>query len=457
MQRSKNYAASRNGTSIYKVGDQGGAPVENDGLVLSDVTDETRSFLNDKLLSEIMFELQVFEDAGNNFLFLDHRWETLPQLSNNPLDNVYIQPSIQKIGEIVNHGATEGQIELEIVVQNINDVNSILRANILLRIVSGDVFHISRNVISSSGLFNLASSSRQNPRIGINNLTGGIYLFKDSENVGGWVVSVRVVSKLSNIEFAFENDPWELLAGQTTHILDLNSGKSSEYNNPANNSDYNVGDSIRLDNTDLISTSFLQKIWAGLNVTFRRVVDGNGSGNDRLYIDCSGVASANAGTETMPIATCKDKYSLPNVNNGGAVHVTLRTPTNSFMARKLIIHLSQVGGDHPIILGIFSKTGELLARTGAFFPIVGQNVQNIIYDKNQNSLTEYEILGGTEYYFGIWGSQLSSSNMYFGIDTGLTFGSSPFIGRSIDNLNTIPLQLNGGNESSFRFYIEAIA
>jgi len=175
-------------------------------------------------------------------------------------------------------------------------------------------------------------------------------------------------------------------------------------------------------------------------------------------ISATGVFEADFGTETLPLAACRNATGIPNINNGGgALLATYKVVPASFMARNLQIFVKQSGAGS-CTLALYSEAGALLAYTASFTPSsIGKVTQPLAFDGAGAALTELQLTGGGGYYFVLFGTSAANGAQFYGTDVGLTFGPAPYLGWTLDNITAVPTTISGGSESSQRFYVLATA
>ena len=160
--------------------------------------------------------------------------------------------------------------------------------------------------------------------------------------------------------------------------------------------------------------------------------------------------------ESFPIASCRNAAAIPNINNGGgALLGTLYYSPINWKIKSLNCFIKQVGGG-AIRLAVYSVTGSLLGVTAPFIPnVIGFKNMPIIAGAGGAALDEVEQMAETAYYFTIHGTSAANGAQFYGSDVGTTFGPTPWIGWSMDNIAINPDIIIGGSESSQRFYIGA--
>lgn len=204
--------------------------------------------------------------------------------------------------------------------------------------------------------------------------------------------------------------------------------------------------------------------WTAKIITAVRTISGGNGitvsmvGLDTAEISATGVFEADFGTETLPLAACRNATGIPNINNGGgALLATYKVVPASFMARNLQIFVKQSGGGS-CTLALYSEAGALLAYTAGFTPsTTGKVTRPLAFDGAGAALTELELTGGDGYYFVLFGTSAANGAQFYGTDVGLTFGPTPYLGWTRDNITAVPATISGGSESSQRFYVLATA
>lgn len=161
------------------------------------------------------------------------------------------------------------------------------------------------------------------------------------------------------------------------------------------------------------------------------------------------------GFPSIQLAACRQALAIPGVNNAGALLATFfQAPTN-FVIDRLTCFVKQTGGGL-VTLGVYDQAGNLLARTVPFIPSsVGLKTAAIAFNGAGAPITSLSLEIGTGYYLAIHGNQSSNGAQFYAYDAGTTFGPTPWIGWTRDNIATMPATISTGSESSIRFYIGA--
>jgi hypothetical protein len=186
----------------------------------------------------------------------------------------------------------------------------------------------------------------------------------------------------------------------------------------------------------------------------------SGGAEDPLIISFSpGPAVEHFGIISMPLASCRGAIGIPNINNGGgSVLATLTAIPSSFICNKLECFVKQTGSGL-CVMALYDINGVMLGKTNTWAPsAVGFKTMPIAFDSANNPITNVNLLGATAAYFAIWGNSAANGAQFYSMDSGITFGPSPWIGWVVDNCPSIPATLaGGGSESSQRFSISAKA
>ena len=171
------------------------------------------------------------------------------------------------------------------------------------------------------------------------------------------------------------------------------------------------------------------------------------------------VLRQNFAVQTMAEADSTNHYTVTNANNAGSVTLTAKTVPISFILRRFGIHVIQGTGTSGFRLAVYNRNGKAIARTDLFsITVLGEQFYKLAEIWNGTAwvaATEVELSGGELYYFGIYCPQLSSAARFLGRDAGTTFGPTPWIAWTADNLGIdgLPSQMPAGFESSVRILV----
>jgi len=204
--------------------------------------------------------------------------------------------------------------------------------------------------------------------------------------------------------------------------------------------------------------------WTAKIVTaIRTISGGNGIfvsmvGSDTAEITATGVAESDFGIQSLPLAACRNAAGVPGINNGGgALLGTYTIVSASFMCRNLQCWIKQTGGGS-VRMAVYDESGNLLGYTAAFTPgSTGKKIMPIAFDAAGADITEIQLVGGDAYFFTIFGTSAANGAQFYGTDVGTTFGTTPYLGKTVDNITALPVSLPVGSESSQRFYVLASA
>ena len=168
------------------------------------------------------------------------------------------------------------------------------------------------------------------------------------------------------------------------------------------------------------------------------------------------VGEAGFSTETFPIASTRNATGIPNINNGGgALLGTLYYSPINWELKKLNCFVKQIGGG-AIRLAVYSVAGALMGVTAPFIPAaIGFKSMPIIAGPGGIAIDKVEQIAETAYYLVIHGTSAANGAQFYGSDVGTTFGPTPWVGWTVDNITITPDTIAGGSESSQRFYIGA--
>lgn len=203
--------------------------------------------------------------------------------------------------------------------------------------------------------------------------------------------------------------------------------------------------------------------WAAQIVSnIRTISGGNGinvqqQGGGNVEVSATGVFESDYGVQSLPIAACRNAAGIPGVNNGGALLGTYTIVPASFSCTSLQCWIKQTGGGS-CVMAVYSEAGALLGYTAPFSPsVVGKKSMAIAFGPSGISIDHIDLTGGEAYYFALWGNQDANGAQFYGTDVAMTFGPSPYLGWTMDNIAALPAAISGGYESSQRFYIMASA